>query len=213
MKRKLVAFDLDGIVSNFDYAFSKIANRLFGTPILKDPNEVSHWNWNYEVDGKPWYLPQKAIDDVWKEVINTENFWLKCIQPYNEFYLFNIADLQDTGHTIYFITSRPQTKGMSVADQTYLWLLKHCSKLNPHVIITSQKGKILDALKINYYIDDKAANIWDSLKNSPHTKPFLLRRKHNEIFIKITPSYFNHNQAGIVDSIKEFIDTIIEESK
>ena len=67
-----LGFDLDGILANFHYGFSKVANKLFGSPIVEDINEVKAYRW--EDWGYP--LDKKQLNKVWREIDSKiNNFW------------------------------------------------------------------------------------------------------------------------------------------
>ena len=40
-----IGMDIDGVLANFHYGFSKVANQLFASPIVKDINEIKAYRW------------------------------------------------------------------------------------------------------------------------------------------------------------------------
>src|SRR4030042_6559135 len=110
-----IALDLDGCFSNFHYEFSKVANRLFVSPIVKDINDVKAYCW--EDWGYP--LDKKQHNKVWREIdTNINDFWLN-LEPLVENVIFEkMKKMEKENYNFFFITSRKNTSGGSALSQT-----------------------------------------------------------------------------------------------
>ncbi len=81
-----------------------------------------------------------------------------------------------SANEFYFITSRV---GMFVKSQTERWLKKHVAP-GLTVLISSEKGALCKALKLDYYVDDRAENIIDVQRTSPSTRAYLTDQPWNQ---------------------------------
>lgn len=202
-KRIKVAFDMDGVLSNFDTAFSAIANKLFGTPIIH-PSAVKAWDWHL------WYpLSHEQIDELWEQITKREmNFWLQH-KPLVSPWTMESINLLSGKVPVYFITSRPQTPGMLVEAQTRGWLLAS-GIVGAQVLVTSRKGITCQGLGITHVIDDKFTNCLDMAKNG-RSKSYLLMREHNKEFPSIFPNYFRSGEIQIVESVEDYLTEVFKE--
>lgn len=156
-----VGVDVDGVLANYTKGYAKLAWEI--TKKLA-PLAPSHWlDLGDLTEG----------DDrlVW-ETINRTFFWQ------------NLESLPFTGslpslcvrHRVYFVTTRPENSARQIQEQTAAWLNNH-GVLYPSVIIApSNKKDILNALDLDYYIDDKPENL-EGLK--PTIRTYLPRRTYN----------------------------------
>lgn len=170
-----VGVDLDGVISNFSEAFSKQANAIFGErcPLITADTIIEHWDW-YK-----WYpITKEEQEIVWDYIVETENFWMTT-QLINKTHFYRFMRMFSTNPlvNVYFVTARQPTKGMTVAQQSIEWLAR-LGWPNPQVIEIFDKGPALQALKIHHFLDDKAENILDALKNSS-AECYIFEAKHN----------------------------------
>lgn len=203
----IIAWDIDGIISNFHYSFSITANDLFGTPIVEDINAVIAYHWN------DWHeLTKEQVRLTWKEIDkNVENFWLSA-RPLVESSSFKrLKELEITNNELYFITSRRNTAGKNALQQTTEWITNMSGLSNFSVIITEKKGKVLDAIKADYFIDDLPSNIIEAVNEAPRCKNFLLVRPYNSYSIEFFNKSHKYKNVQIIYSVDEFLD-IVERS-
>ncbi len=200
-----IALDLDGCFSNFHFSFSQVANKLFGTPIIEDINEVLSYRW--EDWGYP--LTKEQQNKVWREIdTKVEDFWLN-IKPLVKDPVFRkLEDLEFHGHSIYFITTRRNTAGKNVLTQTNSWIRKHCFLENFSVIPTDKKGRLLDGMRIDYFLDDYPENLIEATIEAPKCKSFLLVRPYNEYFLKFISESHKFKKIVPVYSVEEFFNKI-----
>lgn len=199
-----IALDLDGCFSNFHYSFSKVANKLFNTPIVKNIEEVKKYDWH------DWHILTKdQCRLTWKEIDkNVENFWL-CAESLVDNSIFKRLELlEKSNNNLFFVTLRRDTAGMNVLQQTNLWIKKHSNLEHFCTIPTEQKGKILDGVKAKYFLDDSPEQVIEASIEAPKCKSFLLVRPYNAYAIDFIQKSHKFKNIRIVYSVKEFLDII-----
>ena len=199
MDKKTIVFDLDGVLANFHYSFSIILNKLYRTPIITNINDVKQWDWCN------WYpISIEQHEEAWEYVKTIKNFWTTLDPLVNTDTFKKIYDLQKEGHSIYFITTRNKSYGLSISEQTANWFKKWC--LSVHVIVAKNKGLILKEINADFFIDDSPLNILNAIEKSPNTKSYLIKRRYN--FLE-QQTYLKNQK--FVESVNQFIDIINSE--
>jgi len=200
-----LALDIDGVLACFHRGFSQIANNLFGSPIVEDINQVKAyhwWDWGYP-------LTKGQHNKVWREIDkNVENFWLNLKPLVSSEIFLRLEKLERENNSIYFITSRRDTAGRNVLQQTNEWVKKYTSLKNFSVIPTEKKGKILDGVKIDYFLDDLPENLIEAVIEAPNCNPFLLIRSYNSFAIEFIKKSHKYRKINIVYSVEEFLDIV-----
>ena len=137
---------------------------------------------------------------VWKAIREDDKFWWG-LSPYDDaFYAMEqITKLWEDKHEIYFITNRP---GVDVKLQTEAWLINFGTGILPTVLISEAKGKCCDALKLDFYIDDKTENCEDVKRNSL-TNCLMLAQP------------WNHDIPGVprIPTWRDFFEAVRESSE
>ena len=199
-----ISLDLDGCLSFFNYSFSVVANTLFGTPIVEDINEVKKYRW------EDWHpLTKEQCNLTWREIDkNVEDFWFNLKPLVNDSVFRKLEDLEYQGHSIYFITSRRNTAGKNVLTQTNEWIRKYSFLQHFSVIPTEKKGKILDGIKIDVFLDDYPENLIEATIEAPKCKSFLLVRPYNNYFLQFIADSHKFKKIIPVYSVLEFLDII-----
>lgn len=200
-----IALDLDGCFANFHYSFSQVANRLFGTPVIEDINEVkayNWWDWGYPITKEQHKL-------VWKEIDkNVADFWSNLDPLVDKSVFGKLELLEQNNHSIYFVTSRRNTAGKNVLSQTNSWVLKHTYLEHFSVIPTEKKGKILDGINADVFLDDYPEHLITATIEAPKCKSFLLVRPYNAYFLQFIKDSHKFKNIGIVYSVESFLDII-----
>lgn len=196
-----VGIDLDGVCANFGLIYSAIANKLYGPKcyIINQETEIEAWNW-YE-----WYPITREEDKVvWEYISKSQNFWtaLTVLNKYSFIHMTkSLQDLQNVN--VYFITARAQTRGLSVAKQSVLWLNQHGWR-NPQVIVTKLKGDFARILELDYFIDDKGENVVDVKASYPECEVYIHSAPHNKNVEK------EINGIIRVNNLSEFTNDILK---
>ena len=205
-----IGFDLDGVLANFHYGFSKVANKLFGSPIVEDINEVRAYRW--EDWGYP--LDKKQHNKVWREIdSNTNDFWLD-LQPLVENTIFErMKKMEKENCNFFFITSRKNTAGKSALSQTKDWIESCTALKNFSVIPSHRKGGILARAEIDFFIDDLPENVIEAAIEAPKCESFLLVRPYNAYSIEFIQKSHKFKSIGIVYSVEEFLEIVEKNEK
>ena len=202
---KNIGMDIDGILANFHFGFSKVANRLFGSPIIEDINDVKAYRW--EDWGYP--LDKKQHNKVWREIDeNVNGFWFS-LTPLVDNYIFSkLKAMESDGYNFFFITSRKNTAGHTALDQTKAWIERYTALKSFSVIPSHRKGGILDRAEIDYFIDDLPENIIEASIEAPKCKSFLLIRNYNTFAIEFIKKAHRFKNIEIIYSVEEFLNEI-----
>ena len=179
-----IGVDIDGVLAAFDQPYENLLASLHGTEPRTLPADGAE-TWNFDTE----YYPKKVVGRAWQH-IETSLFWLE-IPPTPEMSVF-AQWFRASKHDVYFVTARP---GKHVKQLTEVWLRRHlCQPVT--VLISPRKGAVAHALKLHFYIDDRAENIEDVVLQSPDTRAYLLDRAYNR-----------HIHAGIrIYALQEFLD-------
>ena len=196
-----ILVDLDGVIANFGKTFSELCNLKYGDrcQVIENTIDMPFWHW------EDWYdITENEILDVWEDIRATSNFWMSLeILDYWDWVYFRNALNKHESINVYFITAREETDGLSVANQSALWLTRQGWD-NPFVIQNRKKGELSKLLDIKFVIDDKDKNIIDINKHIPDCKLFAYPAEHNKKML---------NESGIEYSrgkLREFTDSVLE---
>jgi hypothetical protein len=180
-----IGIDLDGVCANFGLVYSAIANKIIGPqcPIINNETEILYWEW------EKWYPITKENDEmIWSYIRNSENFWTSVPVLNKDNFIYMTKKLQNIPNVnIYFITTRIETRGLTMRNQSVLWLTQHGWR-TPQVIGVKTKGTISAILKLDYFIDDKSQNVFDVKTALPNCDVFVHSAAHNEDVSKKMPS-------------------------
>ena len=175
-KQLVYGFDVDGVLANFNNAFSELListtreNRL-PAGYWADPDYPPVWHWpqHFGYSGE-------QIDRAW-EAVKATRFW-NTLEP-----MKGIQDIHylPLGSRVYFITSRV---GPTALRQTQLWLHSRLSftfadRHEYSVIISSNKAASALALGLDFYIDDYPHNVNTVVGLMPNCAVYLLDAPYN----------------------------------
>lgn len=207
MINKRIGIDVDGVLSDWCLAFSMLIRKYYGIangyPIVSTYDErITDWHWT------EWYpgLTHEMNEHLWNNIIGKEeyDFWAN-IPILEEAKSVDCVRLTEKNH-VYFITNRPDNKydeltGMhpryffSIQEDTKGWLQDYLG-IDASVIVTDDKGSVVKALKLDYFIDDKYKNCKEVYNHSPETSIYMPKRAYNK---------GNDNKGiHVIDSILEF---------
>ena len=189
-RRKVVQFDIDGVLCNWHLPFTTKGNELFGTEI-QQPWEVREW------------LPlsnmtETQYHEVWRWINqNDYDFWASC-PPLLERSIYNrINYLSAEKVDIYFVTARHTPNAKAATE---VWLLSQGISM-PTVILCEHKAWVAELLKAEYAIEDNAENASQiATVGSGATKSYLIDRKYNRK--EVDPA------VRRIEVVSEFLDAI-----
>lgn len=201
-----IAFDLDGTLADLSTAFHQIEDRLFGpyeaehtqpqpeareeeqeaeqraaqessvTMSSGDPNDPA-------AQARERLAQARALrrhnDIIWHAIESTPDFWttLKEMEEGIVRRLWEAA--QKNRWEVFFITQRPATAGESVQFQTQRWLRDQGFELPSVLPLSGSRGKAVQALKIDFLVDDTPKNCVDVISDSA-ARAILLTRGIDE---------------------------------
>ena len=149
-----LGFDLDGVLAHFAIAFHQRLVDAHGDRCPKDydPSQPPCWEWP-----RHFGYTQEEERACWDEVWDSRTFWQHLeVMPGEErtIHQLNALHVHD-GHEIHFITHR---RGRAVQYQS-AWFLTNAGFRHPSVIIAGDKYPIINALKLDAYIDDRIETV------------------------------------------------------
>lgn len=193
-KLKTILFDVDGVLAEFILAFTALANRLYGTPIIRTEEQPS---WRFS---KLDYIQERR---VWEIIQATPGWWTGLAPLVGPETLGRIHRLTRTDNVV-FGTSRVSDVDPA-ARQTVEWL-RQLGIPNPSVVVTKLKGDLARLIQADYAIDDKAENAacihW--ISDSPQTQVYLLDRPYNR-------NYTLPDRIKRIHTVDQFLMDIEEE--
>ena len=187
-----IGLDIDGVLADFNTPFIALMKESAGRDLF--PPDYWPHTWNYpEALG----YTSAEVSAVWEHIKANGVFWqyLPMLPGLSQFYKwFYSGGASADVHEFYFVTSR---MGRRVKLQTENWLDVRVGR-GLTVLISSEKGAIAKALKLDFYVDDRAENIADVIEKSPSTRAFLLDSPWNQ-----------HMDVGTrIYALSEFLDAI-----
>lgn len=185
---RTLILDVDGVLADFVYGFTRLANKLFGSPVYGTLHQRS-WD---KFDG----LDRHQIAEVWAEVRESPDFWfsLPTLTKSEDFERIN-----NFPGSVYFVTSRP---GRDPKTQTEEWLID-CGVERPTVLVSSKKGEAASILSASAMLDDKAGNVIFSQYFAPKTIPYIIDRPYNKFDGEVIGS-----KVIRVATVGEFLDRV-----
>ena len=174
--------DLDGCLADFNTAYTKLLIEIKGEdlfpPDRNDDNFPTMWfyerAYGYEdVEAEAWRYIKDGGNEFWHNLPS---------MPTAEGAILMLDLLANMEHDVYFITHR---SGNDVKWQSEAWLQdRHMD--NPTVLIAGNKAPIIQALELDFYIDDKPETIQELdtmkypiylyLKDAPYNRDLVLTR-------------------------------------
>ncbi len=164
----IIGCDVDGVLADFNEAFIARVVKVTGRNLFPEGYEPHTWDYPEALG-----YTKDETTQVWTGIQEDRTFWSSLLGY--EGAMENIERLinrQAEGDDVYFITSRP---GILAKRQTEEWLSRRGFP-RPTVLISSDKGRVAKALKLNRYIDDRTEN---AISIPEETRSFLLTRPWN----------------------------------
>lgn len=190
-----IQFDVDGVLSDFMTAFTRLAQAHGYAERVSGTVEQEVWDTYGQV-------PREHVGKVWNLIRTDAGFWAGAPPLVDKATFQRIDDLQYRAE-VYFATARV---GLNVKRQTIAWLEWRGVK-NPTVVITPKKGEAALALNASYAIDDKAGNAIYTAYQAPACKSYVIDRPYNR---------FDHGMVGSkvyrVATVDQFLDNVERES-
>ena len=186
-----IAFDLDGTLADLSTAFHQIEDRLFGPyeaehtqpqPEAREEEQEAEQRAAQDAASIPTPGNDSAAqareklaqaramrrhnDIIWHAIESTPDFWT-TLKPIEDGVIRRLWEAaQKNRWEVFFITQRPATTGESVQFQTQRWLVQHGFELPSVIPLSGSRGKAVQALKIDFLVDDTPKNCIDVISDS-----------------------------------------------
>ena len=177
-----VVLDIDGCLANFNHGYGDLLIKLEGDKLPEDWKTNPEWPpvWFWDRDAG---YSKETEEKAWDTITSDPKFWqtLEPLEGAREV-LMNLNGQVKAGKIeVYFITHRP---GVKAKLQTENWLYDHGIDF-PTVLIASNKVPFLQAIKANFFEDDKAETVQDVSRASrsdewPDFKLYLKMAPYNK---------------------------------
>jgi hypothetical protein len=194
MSRLRVGVDIDGVLAEFVPSARKLCKQLFnGRP----DDRLVQTSWAFDSLG----ISKDEENVLWNVIDNTPNWWMGLGKTPGA----SIEKMQELIQTcmVIFITNRKDGNvGKPIEEQSSSWLARTFRLLNPTVLIMNDKGPLLNALKLNHFVDDRPKNIQECNLYAPKCEATLLNETYNQDFI----------YDKRVNSFDEFVDKVLSKN-
>ena len=202
-ERLYVVFDIDGVLADFAYSFSRLAQTMYNIP-LTETAEQSSFRWLREQG-----VSKAEQDRVWDKVEVSHDFWLRMPSLLSEFDLNAMWQLADTGVRFIYLTNRHE-KG-TARIQTQEWLWRHA--LPPGALVFVEEKDLYLQTLLN---DDREANILGVLEDSPYNLERYaggLAARYNRPVVYVFDRRYNQEAAPSlprVHCVLEFCSVLLD---
>src|SRR5712664_3301214 len=170
--QKHIGIDIDGVLADFNSSMIERTIKVTGRDLFPPrPFDIPCWDYP-----EKYGYTNTEMSAIWGSIKIDPEFW-QNLSPYPTAYAAGeyLRKLQDAGHDLYFITSRP---GVDAKAQTEEWLAFHLGMYFATVLISSEKALCARALDLDAYIDDKWENAFEVATTS-RARTYLLDRPWN----------------------------------
>ena len=142
---------------------------------------------------------------LWRHVASVPSFWesLTEVEPGAVARLASVVVAYRW--EVLFLTKRPDSVGPSVQLQTQRWLEAHGYTLPSVFVVQGSRGRVADALGLDFVVDDRPENCVDVLADSK-ARPILVWREDKQAL----PASARRLGIGVVDSTTNCIGILAE---
>jgi hypothetical protein len=153
-----IGVDVDGVFADFNSACIETCIKVTGKDLFPPrPFDIPTWHYpqHYGYSAEEMDFEKGP---VWGAIKSNPTFW-QTLPEYADTReaLAYLDKLRRAGHDIYFVTNR---YGIKCKLQTERWLRRH-GFADPTVLVTGDKRRIAQALKLDAYVDDRWENAVD----------------------------------------------------
>jgi hypothetical protein len=205
-----IGFDMDGVLADFEAAYRLVELRLFGAEAhhraVPQPESAPDAEKPPAETQKPTASNRRRTR-IWREIEETPNFW-RTLDPIDATVIPRLNDLAGRYRwEIFFITQRPETAGETVQRQTQRWLTDRGFELPSVAVLKRSRGKLAEALHLDFMVDDSAKNCVDIISESS-AKAILVLRHEREHHTR--PQKARNVGIGVAASIAACLDLLEE---
>jgi 5'(3')-deoxyribonucleotidase len=164
-----IGFDVDGVLADYTGAYRHLAKQLLHG---KPDDSLVQTSWDFNSLG----LTPDEEKFVLDHILATPNWWMTLDVLPNT----SSVKVAQHHHELFFVTSRHDTGGVAASRQTQHWLHDYCGITFPTVIVSHAKGPIIQALELDYFIDDRDMNLYHIRECHPDCQIFLHDQPYNQ---------------------------------
>jgi hypothetical protein len=206
--------DLDGVLADMESELIRHAKALFGeTPSssLSEP-VVQQARLSTPTAATPrrnvsglgaLRLTDRQQRRLWRQVESVDGFWesLEEIEPGAVARLAALAT--ELRWELIFLTKRPESAGATAQVQSQRWLQAHGFRLPSVYVVQGSRGRVADAFKLDFVIDDRPENCLDVVTEST-TRALLVWREDETL----VPAGAKRPGVQVVASMAECLDML-----
>ena len=207
-----IGFDMDGVLADFEAAYRQVELRLFGNSATLRHGSIQPPEAEVELEARLAVQPSPVASNsrrlrIWRAIENTPQFWT-TVDPIDPAVVPRLNELTVRHNwEIFFITQRPETTGETVQRQTQRWLVTQGFELPTVLVLKRSRGKLAEALHLDFMVDDSAKNCVDVISESA-AKAILVLRHEKEHHVR--PQKARNVGIGVVTSIAACLDLLDE---
>lgn len=191
MNRLRIGVDIDGVLAEFVPSAREVAKKLFnGRP---NDNLIQR-SWSFDSLG----ITKDEENLLWKTIDETPNWWTTLDRNVGASTL-KMKLLMETCMVTFITNRKDGVVGLPIEQQSQIWLKDKFHIYNPTVLIMNDKGPLLNALKLDYFIDDRPKNVDECCQYAPRCQAALLDATYNQEFI----------YGWRVNTFDEFVDAVL----
>ena len=216
-----IAFDLDGVLVDMESELIRQSELLFGEAMTRRLLERPDLERGDEPLGKQDSTSEIVTDNaphlaklnmtsrqrrrLWQQVQTVDNFWesLKETEPGMVQRLATLAAVRQW--EIIFLTTRPETAGLTAQVQSQRWLEAHGFALPSVFVVRKSRGRIAAALGLDIVVDDRHENCLDVVSDSKARAILVWRGDDKQL-----PATAKRLGIGVVKSVGECLAILLQ---
>jgi hypothetical protein len=150
-------------------------------------------------------MTERQQRQLWRHVESIENFWesLAEIEPGAVARLASAAT--QTPWEVIFLTKRPGSAGATAQVQTQRWLEAKGFRLPSVYVVQRSRGRIADALGLDFVVDDRPENCLDVVLDSKARAILVWREDEKNL-----PPAARRLGIGVVKSVEDCINILTQ---
>ena len=150
-------------------------------------------------------MTERQQRQLWRHVESIENFWesLAEIEPGAVARLARAAT--ETPWEVIFLTKRPASAGATAQVQTQRWLEAKGFRLPSVYVVQRSRGRIADALGLDFVVDDRPENCLDVVLDSKARAILVWREDEKNL-----PPAARRLGIGVVKSVEDCINILTQ---
>ena len=188
-----VAFDIDGVIADFQTAFRETAVEITGRGGIAPQ----------EPEQPPRGLSAREVNRVWEHISRTPQWWL-TLHAYEPDEIGRLyRTMRERRWEVFFVTTRPPSAGETAQFQTQWWLEAQGFQFPAVMTVPGSRGELANALRLDALIDDRLMNCLEVIGGSRAKAIHVLRE--NDVAARERAL---HSGIAVVGTLREAIDAL-----